>query len=232
MSLCINSFPTRRGSSRRRSSTSARARPADYAGKDVKGAVVLGSAAAGQLWQQAVKARGAIGVISTAIAPYIRPNDPAQFTFPGSVGRLPVGQRPVRRGREGLRLQGEPARGVEDARAAEGGPVKVKVDVQVHVLRRPEPLRRRRNPRHRQARRADRDGRAHPGARRERRRERVRDAAGAGGGAAEGHRGEGAGRAGPHADVHLGRREPRQPRLADRRIPSRRRACSTCSRWT
>ena len=43
---------------------------------------MLGSAPVGQLWQQAVKARGAIGVISTSIAPYIRPDDPAQFAFP------------------------------------------------------------------------------------------------------------------------------------------------------
>ena len=49
----------------------------DYAGKDVKGAVVLGDASIGRLWQQAVRARGAAGVISTEIARYIRPSDPA-----------------------------------------------------------------------------------------------------------------------------------------------------------
>ena len=48
----------------------------------MKGAIVLGDADAGRLWQQAVKARGAVGVISTRVAPYIRPNDPAQFTSP------------------------------------------------------------------------------------------------------------------------------------------------------
>src|SRR5204862_4642562 len=81
VSLCINSFSTPGVAEAPLVDVGAGA-PADYAGKDVKGAVVLGSAAAGQLWQQAVKARGAIGVISTAIAPYIRPEDPAQFAFP------------------------------------------------------------------------------------------------------------------------------------------------------
>ncbi len=52
---------------------------ADYQNVDVKGAVVLGDAEAPRLWQQAVKARGAAGIISTSIAPYIRPSDPKQF---------------------------------------------------------------------------------------------------------------------------------------------------------
>jgi hypothetical protein len=81
VSLCINSFPTS-GVVEALLVDVGAGTAADFEGKDVKGAVVLGSAAAGQLWQQAVKARGAIGVISTAIAPYIRPNDPAQFAFP------------------------------------------------------------------------------------------------------------------------------------------------------
>jgi aminopeptidase YwaD len=81
VSLCINSFSTP-GVIEAPLVDVGDATPADYAGKDVKGAVVLGRAAAGQLWQQAVKARGAVGVISTAVAPYIRPEDPATFAFP------------------------------------------------------------------------------------------------------------------------------------------------------
>lgn len=52
----------------------------DYAGKDVKGAVVLGDAPLGRLWQDAVKRRGAAGVVSTEIASYIRPRDPSVMT--------------------------------------------------------------------------------------------------------------------------------------------------------
>ena len=110
VSLCINSFSTPRRRRRRRSSTSAPARRADYEGKDVKGAVVLGDADVGQLWQQAVKTRGAIGVISTTIAPYIRPADPAQFTSPDQRDVFQWGSDAVRRGREGVRIQGQPAR--------------------------------------------------------------------------------------------------------------------------
>ena len=58
----------------------AGAAEADYAGKEIRGAVVLGDAGIGRLWQEAVKKRGAIGVVSTEIAPYIRPSDPAAMS--------------------------------------------------------------------------------------------------------------------------------------------------------
>ena len=77
VSLCINSFPTAKGGIvARLVDVGDGGAPASYASADVKGAVVLGDAEAGQLWRQAVKERGAIGVISTRIAPYIRPADP------------------------------------------------------------------------------------------------------------------------------------------------------------
>jgi len=55
---------------------------ADYAGRDVKGAVVLGDADLGALWRRAVVARGAIGVISTTLARYITPNPPGAPATP------------------------------------------------------------------------------------------------------------------------------------------------------
>jgi hypothetical protein len=48
---------------------------AAYAGRDVKGAVVLASGNVSQVWNFAARARGAAGVISTAIAPYTKPAD-------------------------------------------------------------------------------------------------------------------------------------------------------------
>jgi len=45
----------------------------DYSGKDVAGAVVLADGALGSVWNQAVKAHGAAGVVSTQIAAYTRP---------------------------------------------------------------------------------------------------------------------------------------------------------------
>ena len=79
VSLCINSFSTPAGGIDAPLVDVGAGRPADFEGRSIKGAVVLSSAPVGQLWQQAVKARGAAGVISTAIAPYIRPEDPAKF---------------------------------------------------------------------------------------------------------------------------------------------------------
>jgi aminopeptidase YwaD len=81
VSLCINSFSTPEGGLvARLVDVGNGGNPADYEKVDVKGAIVLGDADAGRLWQQAVKARGAAGIVSTAIAPYIRPSDPSKFT--------------------------------------------------------------------------------------------------------------------------------------------------------
>lgn len=81
VSLCINSFSAPAGGlTARLIDVGSGSRDADFAKQDVRGAVVLGDAPIQRLWAQAVKVRGAAGVISTAIAPYIRPADPAQFT--------------------------------------------------------------------------------------------------------------------------------------------------------
>jgi aminopeptidase YwaD len=54
----------------------AGAAESDYAGKAIRGSVVLGDAPLDRLWQEAVKKRGAAGIVSTALARYIRPADP------------------------------------------------------------------------------------------------------------------------------------------------------------
>ncbi len=59
---------------------------ASYEGVDVKGAVVLGDGGMRGLWTQAVKQRGAIGVISAAPAPrYTRPDQTPEIFQWGSV---------------------------------------------------------------------------------------------------------------------------------------------------
>ncbi len=81
VSLAINSFPTAADGVRvPLVDVGAGLTEADYAGKTIRGAVVLGDAGLGRLWQEAVKKRGAIGVVSTEIAPYIRPSDPAAMS--------------------------------------------------------------------------------------------------------------------------------------------------------
>ena len=128
VSLCINSFSTPGVVDAPLVDVGAGA-PADYEGKNVKGAVVLGSAAVGQLWQQAVKARGAIGVISTAIAPYIRPGDPAQFAFPDQWDVFQWGSVPYDEAAKAFGFKASLRVATKMRDRLKAGPVTVKVDV-------------------------------------------------------------------------------------------------------
>ena len=56
-----------------------------YEGKDVKGAVVLATGSLGQVFTQAVRNRGAAGVISSDIAPYTRPAETPDVLQWGSI---------------------------------------------------------------------------------------------------------------------------------------------------
>jgi aminopeptidase YwaD len=80
VSLALNSFSTPPQGIRARLVDVGSGTAADYEGKDLKGSVVLGDATLGRLWQDAVKRRGAAGVVSTEIASYIRPANPAVLT--------------------------------------------------------------------------------------------------------------------------------------------------------
>jgi len=79
VSLAINSFSTPSGGVRARLVDVGAGQPGDFAGKDVKGAIVLGDASLGVLWREGVRNGGAAGVVSTQIASYIRPADPARM---------------------------------------------------------------------------------------------------------------------------------------------------------
>jgi hypothetical protein len=129
VSLCINSFSTPSGGIDAPLVDVGAGTPADFAGKDVKGAVVLGSAAIGQLWQQAVKARGAAGVISTAVAGYIRPNDPAQFTFPDQQDVFQWGSVPYDETAKAFGFKASWRAAARMRERLKSGPVTVKVDV-------------------------------------------------------------------------------------------------------
>jgi hypothetical protein len=128
VSLCINSFSTPGVVDAPLVDVGAGA-PADYEGKNVKGAVVLGSAAVGQLWQQAVTTRGAIGVISTAIAPYIRPADPAQFSFPDQWDVFQWGSVPYDEGAKAFGFKASLRAAAKMRDRLKRGPATVKVDV-------------------------------------------------------------------------------------------------------
>jgi hypothetical protein len=79
VALAINSFSTPAGGITVRVFDAGAGSPKDFEGKDVKGAVVLGDAGLGALWREAVRNRGAAGVISTQVADYIRPREPARM---------------------------------------------------------------------------------------------------------------------------------------------------------
>lgn len=86
VALCINSFSTPPGGvSLPLVDVGAGTNARDYDGKDVKGAVVLGSGAIGPLFNLAVRDRGAAGVISSAIAPYTRPDETPDVLQWGSI---------------------------------------------------------------------------------------------------------------------------------------------------
>lgn len=76
VAVAINSFSTAPGGAVfRLLDAGAGTTAAAYEGKDVTGAVVLVSGPLAPAWQQAVRARGAAGVISTDLARYTRPDE-------------------------------------------------------------------------------------------------------------------------------------------------------------
>jgi len=84
--LAINSFSTPPGgSSFHVVDAGAGNNAAAYEGKDVKGAVVLVSGSIGSAWQQAVRTRGAVGVISSEIAGYTQPGQTPDVLQWGSI---------------------------------------------------------------------------------------------------------------------------------------------------
>ena len=76
LALCINSFPTDPAGVIAPLVDVGAGRDEDYAGKTLKGAVVLGDSDAGALWRKAVVAGGALGVISTALPNYLDADPP------------------------------------------------------------------------------------------------------------------------------------------------------------
>ena len=86
VALAINSFSTAAGGvTLPLIDVGAGTSPAAYDGKQVKGAIVFATGPLGQVFAQAVRARGAAGVISSEIAPYTRPADTPDILQWGSI---------------------------------------------------------------------------------------------------------------------------------------------------
>ena len=130
VSLCINSFSTPKGGlTARLVDVGDGGQAADYDNLDVKGAVVLGDADAGRLWQHAVKARGAVGVISTRVAPYIRPSDPKLFTSPDQHEVFQWGSIPYDADVKGFGFKASWRAASRMRERLKSGPVELKIDI-------------------------------------------------------------------------------------------------------
>ena len=132
VALCINSFPTPPESIVAPIVDVGQGTAADYGGKDVRGAVVLGDAGPVRLWQMAVVQRGAIGVVSTALENYIRPGPPGSKddARPRSEWNvLQWGGVPYDEARRGFGFKATPRAAARiRARLAEG-PARVRVEI-------------------------------------------------------------------------------------------------------
>lgn len=127
LALAINSYSTQ-GVVEAPLVDVGRGQAADFEGKDVKGAVVIGDADLGGLFRQAVVQRGALGVISTSLARYISDDpDVLQWgSIPRDAERKAFGFKASRRANETLRT------------ALKSGPQRVKVEVVSTFAEKPE----------------------------------------------------------------------------------------------
>lgn len=131
VSLCINSFSTPPGGIEAPLvDVGAGASAADYERTSLKGAIVLGRADASRLWREAVVSRGAVGIISTAIAPYVRPDDSHPFTSPDQEDVLQWGSVPYDASIKGFGFKASWRAGVRLRERLANGPVRLKVTVQ------------------------------------------------------------------------------------------------------
>ena len=105
-----------------------RGQAADFEGKEVKGAVVLGDADLGGLFRQAVTQRGALGVISTAMARYIA-DDPDVLQW-GSI--------PLDPNRKAFGFKASRRAAVTLREALKTGPQRVRVEVVSTFANKPE----------------------------------------------------------------------------------------------
>jgi aminopeptidase YwaD len=132
-SLCINSFSTPPGGlTARLVDVGAGSRESDYAGRDVRGAVVLGDADSSRLWEEAVVGRGAAGVISTSLGDYVRPDDADSGvqTPRDQWNVLQWNRIPYDAARRGFGFKATPKAAATLRRALAAGPVSVTVTIQ------------------------------------------------------------------------------------------------------
>ena len=132
VALCINSFSTPPGGiSAPIIDVGNGGSDADYEKFDVKGAVVLGDAGTGRLWQLGVAKRGALGVVSTSMAPYVRPGttDAENNTPRDTWNVLQWGSVPYDEARHGFGFKATPRAAARIRERLKSGPAQVKVEI-------------------------------------------------------------------------------------------------------
>jgi aminopeptidase YwaD len=130
VALAINSFSTAPGGALfKLIDAGAGTTAAAYDGKDVTGAVVLVSGPLGAAWQQAVRGRGAAGVISSEIASYTRPE--------ATPNVLQWGTIPFDESRKSFGFKATPRAATRLRDALANGSVNVHINIDTTFHRRP-----------------------------------------------------------------------------------------------
>jgi aminopeptidase YwaD len=130
VALAINSFSTAAGGvTLPLIEVGAGTSPAAYEGKRVTGAIVFATGPLGQVFAQAVRQRGAAGVISSDIAPYTRPADTPDILQWGSI--------PYDDTRRSFGFKATPRVAARLRRALDGGAVSLHVEIESTFHRRP-----------------------------------------------------------------------------------------------
>ena len=131
VALCINSFSTPAGGTEAPIVDVGQGAEADFATIDVKGAVVLGDASVGRLWQAAVVRRGALGVITPSMEDYIRPGSTAaDAARPRSEWNvLQWGSIPYDEARHAFGFKATPKAAARIRERLKRGAARVKVDI-------------------------------------------------------------------------------------------------------
>jgi hypothetical protein len=133
LALCINSFSTpTTGVVAPLVDVGRGDRDEDFAGKDLKGAIVLGDADIGRLWQRAVMTGGAIGVVSTAMGSYVNPDtaDSKTTTPRAEWDILQWGSVPYDETRKGFGFKATPRAAVALRKAISAGNARAHVTIQ------------------------------------------------------------------------------------------------------
>ena len=130
VALAINSFSTAPGGAVFKLIDAGTGNTAAaYEGKDVKGAVVLASGPLAPAWQQAVRAHGAAGVISTDLAGYTRPQETPDV--------LQWGNIPFDEALKSFGFKATPRVAARLRDTLSKGPVNLHVDIETTFHRRP-----------------------------------------------------------------------------------------------